>query len=126
MSTSRYTLEDGSVVNNVPNNYTGKLTNQLGSKYWYQDGKRHRLDGPAIDLANGSKYWYQYGKLHRLDGPAIEYAAGGKCWYQEGERHRLDGPAVEFADGSKCWFIQNKQVIKTTQLVLLCLQVCSY
>ena len=77
-----------------------------GSKFWYQNGKRHRLDGPAIELANGSKFWYQNGLLHRLDGPAIEYADGCKVWYQNGDLHRLDGPAVEWADGDKEWWIQ--------------------
>ena len=43
---------------------------------WFQDGKLHRLDGPAIEWANGDEHWYQEGKLHRLDGPAIEYADG--------------------------------------------------
>lgn len=35
---------------------------------------------------NGSKYWYQEGKLHRLNGPAVEYANGDKYWYIEGKR----------------------------------------
>ena len=26
------------------------------------DGQRHRVDGPAIELADGSKAWYLYGK----------------------------------------------------------------
>jgi len=25
--------------------------------------------------------WYQNGKRHRTDGPAVEYADGTKCWY---------------------------------------------
>jgi len=29
-----------------------------GDKAWYQNGERHRIDGPAIEYANGGKYWY--------------------------------------------------------------------
>jgi len=34
---------------------------------------------------DGAKIWYQNGKLHRLDGPAIEYASGNKEWFIEGK-----------------------------------------
>lgn len=33
---------------------------------------------------NGIKYWYQNRKLHRIDGPAIEYPDGTKEWYING------------------------------------------
>jgi hypothetical protein len=56
-----------------------------GSRHWYQNDKRHRLDGPAVEGADGYKAWYQNGKRHRLDGPAIEYAGGTKYWYIEGK-----------------------------------------
>jgi len=29
-----------------------------GDREWYQNGMRHRLDGPAIDDADGYKEWY--------------------------------------------------------------------
>jgi hypothetical protein len=29
-----------------------------GSKEWYQNGKRHRLDGPAVESSDGSKEWW--------------------------------------------------------------------
>jgi len=57
-----------------------------GDKYWYLNGKRHREDGPAIELANGAKEWYLNNKRHREDGPAIEYADGYKDWYLNGEK----------------------------------------
>jgi len=81
-----------------------------GNRAWYQDGKFHRLDGPAIEYANGSKYWFQNGKRHRLDGPAVEYADGSKAWYQNNKRHRLDGPAVEYVNGDKFWYIGGKKL----------------
>ena len=34
-----------------------------GNKRWYNDvGQYHRLDGPAVELANGSKEWWLNGK----------------------------------------------------------------
>ena len=55
---------------------------------------------------NGTICWYQNDKRHRLDGPAIEYADGHKSWYQNDKRHRLDGPAIECADDHKSWYIE--------------------
>jgi len=89
--------------------YTVKV-NQYGNKYWYQNGKRHRLDGPAVEYADGSKSWYQNGKSHREDGPAIEEANDDKYWYQNDELHRLDGPAIEDANGYKAWYIEGKEL----------------
>ena len=65
--------------------YTVKVSYE-GNKYWYLNGKQHREDGPAIELANGDKYWYLNGKLHREDGPAIETANGYKFWYLNGNQ----------------------------------------
>ena len=36
--------------------------NTSGSKFWYQNGKRHRTDGPAIEFASGDKSWFIEGK----------------------------------------------------------------
>ena len=33
-----------------------------GTKEWYLNGDRHRIDCPAIELSNGSKSWYLNGK----------------------------------------------------------------
>ena len=77
---------------------------------WYQNGKLHRLDGPAVELANGDKFWYQNDQLHRLDGPAVDWANGDKFWFQNGLRHRLDGPAQEYANGDKFWYINGKKL----------------
>ena len=49
-------------------------------------------------------WWYNKGKLHRTDGPAIEWPEGHKFWYLNGDLHRDDGPAVEWADGAKEWW----------------------
>jgi hypothetical protein len=72
-----------------------------GSQEWHQNGKRHRLDGPAVIWADGYQVWYQDGMVHRLDGPAMIYHSGDQLWYQEGLCHRVDGPAIINSDGTK-------------------------
>ena len=61
-----------------------------GHKYWYANGKRHRLDGPALEYADGTKFWFVNDKIHRLDGPAVEYANGTKEWWANDKY--LSGP----------------------------------
>ena len=59
---------------------------EYGNKYWYLNGKLHRINGPAIEYTNGTKRWYLNGKKHRIDGPAIEWPDGNKSWYLNGEK----------------------------------------
>ena len=74
-----------------------------------EKGEFHRLgDLPAVEYANGSKVWYLNGKRHRVDGPAAEYADGDKVWYLNDNLHRVDGPAIEYADGEKRWYINGE------------------
>jgi hypothetical protein len=43
-----------------------------GDKYYYDENdKCHNDDGPAI-ITNLSKCYFFHGKRHRLDGPAVE------------------------------------------------------
>lgn len=65
-------------------------------------------NNPIIDK-DGSKFWYQNGFRHRTDGPACEWANGHKSWYQNGLRHRTDGPAIELINGEKYWYINGRQ-----------------
>ena len=39
-------------------------------------------------------YRNQQGRLHRVHGPAVIWAGGSKSWYQNGLHHRTDGPAI--------------------------------
>ncbi|MEJ0044270.1 MAG: hypothetical protein WDM81_19535 [Rhizomicrobium sp.] len=69
---------------------------------WYQNGKEHREDGPAIILYHeggiGTELWYLRGKKHRENGPAaVSYFNGvtiSEEYHQHGLFHRLDGPAL--------------------------------
>jgi hypothetical protein len=78
-------------------------------KEWWVDGKRHRTDGPAIVRESGTKEWFVDGKRHRTDGPAIENSDGCKSWWIDGNLHRTDGPAIEGVDGSKEWWVDGKR-----------------
>lgn len=60
------------------------------------------LDGPVV--SDRRTIYFNRGKVHREDGPAIEWAYGTKMWYREGQPHREDGPAVEWANGTKEWY----------------------
>jgi hypothetical protein len=58
--------------------------------------------------ARGTKKWFnEEGKLHRLDGPAVEWADGDMSWWINGKQHRLDGPAVVWINGYKEWWIDD-------------------
>jgi len=81
-----------------------------GSKFWYLDGERHRVVGPAVERADGTKAWYLNGTLHRVDGPAIESSDGYKAWWLNGRQHREDGPAIKYADGSKAWYLNGEEL----------------
>ena len=60
-------------------------TNELG-KFYFKDPEmtiQHREDGPAVEYANGSKLWFVNGVRHRLDGPATQWS-DSKAWYVNG------------------------------------------
>jgi hypothetical protein len=66
-------------------------------------------NGLIIDK-DGTKYWYLNDTRHRVDGPAIEWDDGHKEWFLHGQRHCKDGPAIEWDDGTKGWFLNGKLV----------------
>jgi hypothetical protein len=83
-----------------------------GNKFWSLNGKFHKEDGHAVELASGTRIWYLNGKKHREDGPAFESTDGGKFWYINGELHREDGPAAEYASGTKDWYLNHVRMSK--------------
>ncbi len=88
---------------------TNPVINKWGDKNWYDKGKLHREDGPAVIQKNGDKYWYKNDKYHREDGPAIEKHDGEYEWYLNGKWHREDGPAIKHRlDDYKAWYIHGK------------------
>jgi hypothetical protein len=56
----------------------------------------------------GTERWRnEEGKLHRLGGPALKTAAGAEGWFINGKHHRLDGPAVK-SKGFESWCFDGK------------------
>lgn len=68
----------------------GLYISNCGTKRWYKDNIRHRLNGPAYHFSSGHKVWYQNDQLHRSDGHAIEYYNGCKVWYYQNQRIECD------------------------------------
>jgi hypothetical protein len=64
----------------------GKIIDEHGDTRYYKDDQLHRDDDlPASVWAGGDKLWYQNGKQHRLAGPAIEYANGSNLYCIDGK-----------------------------------------
>lgn len=59
-----------------------------------KQGELNCPDGPAIIRSNGSKEWWLHGKRHRIDGPAVESSVQNEWWFY-GKRHRAYGPAIK-------------------------------
>ena len=72
-------------IDPIKTSFTGRLIRPNGTTFWYQDGKLHREDGPAITKPNGYKVWYQNDERHRDDGPAVILPGGKKVWWKNGE-----------------------------------------
>ena len=51
---------------------------------WYDDEWRsHREDGPASVHAHGSQYWYRHSWAHFAYGPSILNVDGTVRWYED-------------------------------------------
>jgi hypothetical protein len=54
-----------------------------GYKSWHKQGILHRENGPALICKKCCVYYFE-GKKHRDDGPAIELSDGRKKWFVYG------------------------------------------
>lgn len=64
-------------------------------QYWYKNGKKHRLTGPACESQYGYSIWFKNDVIHRDDGPAvIDTERGQQKWFRNGLCHRNNGPAI--------------------------------
>jgi hypothetical protein len=61
------------------------ISDKNGNEFWYNsNGEYHRENGAAVTYNNIKKqHYYQHGKRHRLDGPAIK-TPKYESWYIEG------------------------------------------
>jgi hypothetical protein len=79
-----------------------RLTGNKGDRHYYQNGRLHRVDGPAMEHSNGNWRWYKNGLCHRENGPSM-IIGSAKYWCIKGNYHRLDGPAIEKDDYKEYW-----------------------
>ena len=63
-----FTEEDGPAV--VLTDEPNSIKTHPGKKEWWVK-KRHREDGPAVELPVGYKEWWVNGIRHREDGPLL-------------------------------------------------------
>jgi hypothetical protein len=64
-----------------------KRLEACGHVWWInEEGKIHRLGGPAFEHTDGTREWWVDCNRHRLDGPAVEWSSGGSQWWVNGER----------------------------------------
>ena len=57
-----------------PADYTGFVAEYPnGSKEWWLNGQRHRVDGPAREWADGTKNWYLNGNFIYALEPIGDY-----------------------------------------------------
>ncbi len=92
-----------------------------GNSIWFNNGLRHKADGPAVICADDKKHWFIKGqKLTEEEfyahpkctaWPRLTVtASGNKHWSnKEGHWHRKDGPAIEWTTGQKEWKQNGKQ-----------------
>ena len=83
------------------------FTNSRGVRAWYLNGRRHRLDGPAVIWPSGREEWCVDDVWHRTGGPAFTNSCGARRWYLNGRQHRLDGPAVIWPNGREEWCVDD-------------------
>lgn len=76
---------------------------------YYEEGKLHRVDGPALEFADGRKEYYKHGALHCETGPAVITATGVQQYFKQGVLHRLNGPAVIYPTHEE-WWVEGKKI----------------
>lgn len=74
--------------------FTGIIQDGDGDIAYFENGKWHREDGPALHWQNRGYFWYKHGVRHREDGPAaIRFAVGSNAisydWHYYGSMSLL-------------------------------------
>ena len=63
-----------------------------------------------VDIYGTIRYYNEQNRSHREDGPAIEYIDGHKFWLIDSLLHRVDGPAMEYPNRDKYYFIMGRHL----------------
>jgi hypothetical protein len=96
--------------NNMSHGYRiKKLQDKYDTVYLNQEGKKHRLFGPAyINTVYDIEIWYKDGEYHREGGPAIRHKSTF-WWFQNGVPHNLDGPCVVAGGMPPLYYIEGRK-----------------
>jgi len=79
----------------------------IKTRLWYEYLEKHpNFTGVLVDMENDVAHFVN-GQYHRVNGPAIELANGGKAYFKNGQRHRDDGPAVDHHNSKPLWFLND-------------------
>jgi hypothetical protein len=63
------------------------------NKFWYLNGKLHRVNESAGEHVNGTKKWYSSSELYRV--------YGDKLWCRH---YKENSPAIEYINDDKRWY----------------------
>ena len=80
--------KNGKELDNILNKNGVYINDEYGSKYTFKNNLEHSYNGkPAVEWMDGSKWWFRNGRGHRLYGPALEYSDSRKFWVLFGNEY---------------------------------------
>ncbi len=62
---------------------------------------------------HGTKFWFNNNRLHRLDGPAMLSSDNDQYWFIDDNRHREDGPAILLSSNSEAFYLESVRFFET-------------
>ncbi len=107
-------MANNALIEHFEGGYKTKISSD--EKYFNNEGKLHRVDGPAMtnyDLSGRptKETWFKDGIRHREGGPAVTFffgeSLGGDSfiWFYKGYKHRVGGPAQYSSDSiNEKWY----------------------
>ena len=70
----------------IPHRLNGPAYDDVITKVWYKDGRRHRINGPAVERVNGDDEWWIGG--HWLTPEEVEEHKKKLALFKEIESHK--------------------------------------
>jgi len=87
----------------------GHYIDEFQNEVWVQDGKYHRVGGPAYIGTDGYMAWCQNGKYHIIDGPARIWPDGSKEYWLNGKYYPQIQNEVQWKMEVQKWKRQQKE-----------------
>lgn len=102
---SRGKLPTDDLATKVTNLKDGWNKLKDGIRVHVENGKLHRVGGPAVQCLDGTQEWWEDGLRHNENGPAVIAADGTTMYFYDNELHNDNGPAVQRYDGTCEWYV---------------------